>query len=205
MKYGYVRVSSKDQNEARQIKQMRDAGVEAGNIFLDKQSGKDFNREQYQSMLQALRPGDEVYFTSLDRMGRNYTEIVSEWSKITKELEADIVILDMPLLDTRQSKDLTGRLISDIVLQLLSYVAQSEREHIRQRQAEGIAIAKAAGKYHGRKPIEIDKGAFEHEYGKVVRGECTARAAMAELGLKPNTFYKAVQNFKEKSGPWQPA
>ena len=202
MIYGYIRVSSKDQNEARQIKQMRDLGIEEKNIFIDKQSGKDFNREHYQELIGLLREGDVVNVPTIDRLGRNYEEILEQWSIITKQLKADIVVLDMPLLDTRNDKDLTGTLISDIVLQLLSYVAEKERESIRTRQAEGIAIAKAQGKYQGRKPIQVDKAEFEKVYAEVIRGERTNRYAMQKLGLKPNTYYKAVNEYKTKTGQW---
>lgn len=200
--FGYIRVSSKDQNEARQIEKMKDHGIDERHIFIDKESGKDFNREQYKAMVTMLRDGDVVYVSSIDRLGRNYNEILTQWSLITKEKQADIVVLDMPLLDTRNDRDLTGTLISDIVLQLLSYVAQKERENIRTRQAEGIAIAKANGMYKGRKPIEIDKSKFEAIYGEVVRGERTNRYAMQKLGLKPNTYYRFVKEFKTKTGTW---
>lgn len=200
--FGYIRVSSKDQNEARQIEKMKEIGIDERHIFIDKESGKDFNREQYHAMVTMLRDGDVVYVPSIDRLGRNYNEILTQWSLITKEKQADIVVLDMPLLDTRNDRDLTGTLISDIVLQLLSYVAQKERENIRTRQAEGIAIAKANGVYKGRKPIEIDRSKFEAIYGEVLRGERTNRYAMQKLGLKPNTYYRFVKEFKTKTGTW---
>lgn len=200
--FGYVRVSSKDQNEARQLKEMQELGIPERNIFVDKQSGKDFNRVQYQTMLNMFREGDVLYVHSIDRLGRNYSEILREWAFITKEKKVDIVVLDMPLLDTRKDKDLTGVLISDIVLQLLSYVAEKERDNIRARQAEGIAIAKAAGKYAGRKPISINKYEFEQVYGEVTRGERTNRYAMNKLGLKAGTYYKFVSEFKNKTGLW---
>ena len=199
---GYARVSTKDQNEARQIEELKKLGIDEGHIFVDKESGKDFNREKYNSMVGMLREGDLVYVTSLDRLGRNYKEIGEQWEHITKVIKADIVVMDMPILDTRNRNDLTGELITDIVLKLLSYVAHKERDSIRQRQAEGIAIAKAQGKYQGRKPIEIDKVAFEKIYAEVVRGERTNRYAMQKLGLKPNTYYKAVNEYKTKTGQW---
>lgn len=202
IKVGYVRVSSRDQNEARQIEQMKTIGIDERHIFVDKESGKDFNREQYKAMISMLREGDEVYFTSLDRMGRNYDEIAHEWERITKEIKANIIILDMPILDTREHKDLTGQLIADIVLKLLSYVAENERQKIRARQAEGIAIAKAEGKYTGRKPITVDKTMFEQWYGKVKRGECSARYAMSQLNLKTNTYYRFCHEFTERTGLW---
>ena len=149
-----------------------------------------------------LRDDDTVYVSSIDRIGRNYNEILEQGTTITKKKKADIVVLDMPILDTRNDRDLTGVLISDIVLQLLSYVAQKERENIRTRQAEGIAIAKANGVYKGRKPIEIDKDKFELVYGEVIRGEITNKYAMQKLGLKPNTYYRFVNEFKTRTGLW---
>ena len=143
--YGYIRVSTQEQNEARQLTAMRDFGVPEENIVVEKLSGRDFNRPRYRQLVRVLRAKDVLVVKSIDRLGRNYTEILDQWSFITKKREAAIVVLDMPLLDTRQSRDLTGTLISDIVLQLLSYVAQTERENIRQRQMEGIAAAKARG------------------------------------------------------------
>ena len=153
--YGYVRVSTKDQNEARQMIALQEFGVEAKNIYLDKQSGKDFDRPQYKRMLRRMRKGDTLVVKSIDRLGRNYEEIIEQWRTITKERELAIVVLDMPLLDTRKTGDLTSTLIADIVLQLLSYVAQTEREFIRQRQAEGIAAAKARGVRFGAAPKTI--------------------------------------------------
>lgn len=203
MEYAYIRVSSKDQNEARQIKQMRDLGIEEQNIFIDKQSGKDFEREKYQELFSILCDGDIMYIPSIDRLGRNYDEILEQWSIITKKLKADIVVLDMPLLDTRKDKDLTGVLISDIVLQLLSYVAQKERENIRSRQAEGIAIAKAQGKYKGKPPMKIDKELFEKLYGEVKRKERTATYAMGKLGVKRNTWYVLVNEYETRTGRFE--
>lgn len=200
--FGYVRVSSKDQNESRQIEQMRNLGIDERHIFIDKESGKNFEREKYKAMIAMLRKGDIVYVTSLDRLGRNYEEIKEQWNIITKEIEAQIVVLDMPLLDTRKDRDLTSTLIADIVLELLSYVAQKERESIRARQAEGIAIAKAKGLYKGRKPISIDKAQFELVYGEVLRGERTNKYAMQKLGLKPNTYYRFVTEYKTSTGAW---
>lgn len=201
--FGYVRVSSKDQNEARQIEKMRELGIDERHIFVDKKSGKNFDREQYKAMMTMLREGDLVYIASLDRLGRNYREMGQEWENITKVKKADIVVLDMAdILDTRKKTDLTGTLISDMVVRLLSYVAEKEREEIRIRQEEGIAIAKAAGKYTGRKAIEVDKEAFEKVYSEVVRGERTNRYAMQKLGLKPNTYYRVVNEYKTKTGQW---
>ena len=200
--FGYVRVSSKDQNESRQIEQLKGLGIDERHIFIDKESGKDFNRDQYKAMLSMLREGDLIYVTSLDRLGRDYKEIGEQWGVITQGKKADIVVLDMDILYTRNRNDLTGTLISDIVLKLLSYVAQKERESIRTRQAEGIAIAKAQGKYQGRKPIQIDKVAFEKLYGEVVRGERTNKYVMQKLGLKPNTYWKTVKEYQTKTGQW---
>lgn len=151
--YGYIRVSTREQNEARQVIALREFGMPEDCVFMDKQSGKDFQRPAYQTLLAALSPGDVLVVKSIDRLGRNYDEILEQWRLITKEKGAAIVVLDMPLLDTRNSRDLTGTLIADIVLQLLSYVAETERSFIRQRQAEGIAAAKARGVQFGRKPL----------------------------------------------------
>lgn len=201
--FGYARVSSEDQNEARQVEALKAVGIDERHIFIDKESGKDFNRDQYRAMVSMLREGDTVFVTSLDRLGRNYAEVPEQWRIITKEKKADIVVLDnQDLLDTRKKTDITGDLISDIVIRLLSYVAQKERESIKKRQAEGIAIAKAAGKYKGRKPIEVDKTKFEQVYGEVKRGERTNRYAMEKLGLKPNTYYRFVNEFNTRTGMW---
>ena len=154
MTYAYIRVSTRDQNEDRQLAALTNLGISEVNLFLDKQSGKDFNRPAYRKLIKKLKPGDLLIIKSIDRLGRNYEEILEQWRHITKDIQADIRVLDMPLLDTSNHRDLTGTLIADIVLQLLSYVAQSERENIRQRQAEGIAAAKARGVKFGaeRKP-----------------------------------------------------
>lgn len=200
--FGYVRVSANDQNEARQVEQLKNIGIDDRYIFIDKVSGKDFIREQYKAMCAMLREGDTVYIASLDRLGRNYREILNQWTIITKEKGADIVILDMPILDTRNNHDLTGTLISDIVLQLLSYVAERERINIRERQREGIEIAKKNGVYKGRKPLEYDKYAFAALYEEVKRGERTNKYAMEKLGMKPTTYYKAAKDYKNKTGPF---
>ena len=187
--YGYIRVSTKEQNEERQLVAMREFGVTADHIFLDKQSGKDFDRPGYRRLVQTLKAGDTLVIKSIDRLGRNYEEILEQWRLLTKEKQAAIVVLDMPLLDTRQGRDLTGVLIADIVLQLLSYVAQTEREFNRQRQAEGIAAAKARGVHFGR--------SFKtrgENYGSVMaawkRGELSDRAAARELGVAHGTFQR---------------
>ena len=187
MIYGYVRVSTRDQNEARQIDAMKEFGVDK--IYMDKQSGKDFNRPQYMEMVNGLNEGDVLVLHSIDRLGRNYDEILEQWRIITKEKRAQVVVLDMPLLDTRQGRDLTGTLIADIVLQLLSYVAQKEREFIRKRQAEGIAAKKARGDWddYGRPRKEIENLAAYRE--KVVAGEMTVTAVCKELGICRATWY----------------
>jgi len=201
--FGYARVSSKDQNPDRQIEAFKGIGIDERDIFLDKESGKDFNRDSYQTMIRVLRDGDVVFVTSIDRLGRDYNEISKQWATITQEIKADIVVMDMPLLDTRnKDKDLTGQLIGDIVLKLLSYVAEVERRDIKERQRQGIEEAKKRGVYTGRKPIDIDIKAFENVYGEVVRKERTNRYAMQKLGLKPNTYYKAVEEFKTRTGRW---
>ena len=188
-RYGYVRVSSKDQNETRQILAMQEFGIEKTDIFLDKQSGKDFDRPQYKRLLRKLKPDDTVVIKSIDRLGRNYQEILNQWRIITKEKKAAIVVLDMPLLDTRQGRDLTGTLIADIVLQLLSYVAEMERSYIKQRQAEGIAAAKLRGVKFGAPPKE--RTALYYELlSQWQEGMVTARAAASKLGIHHKTFLR---------------
>lgn len=187
--YGYVRVSTKEQNDDRQRIAMQAFGVLEKNIYLDKQSGKNFERPAYRRLMKKLKPGDTLVIKSIDRLGRNYNEILEQWRFITKEKGVGVVVLDMPLLDTRQGRDLTGTLIADIVLQLLSYVAETERQFIRQRQAEGIAAAKARGVHFGRRPM-----ARPAEYAAVTQrwknGELSARAAAAQLGVAHKTFLK---------------
>ena len=161
MDYGYIRVSTKEQNTDRQMVALQACGIPPNRIYIDKQSGKDFDRPQYRRLLRRLKPNDALIVKSIDRLGRNYNEILEQWRLITKEKHADIVVLDMPLLDTRAHKDLTGTLIADIFLQLLSYVAQTEREFIRQRQAEGIAAAKARGVRFGRPCLPVAEGFAE--------------------------------------------
>lgn len=187
MIYGYVRVSTREQNEARQVDAMKEFGVDR--IYMDKQSGKDFNRPQYMEMVDELNDNDVLVLHSIDRLGRNYDEILEQWRVITKEKRAQVVVLDMPLLDTRQGRDLTGTLIADIVLQLLSYVAQKEREFIRKRQAEGIAAKKARGDWddYGRPRKEIENLAEYRE--KVASGEMTVTAVCKELGICRSTWY----------------
>lgn len=192
MKIGYVRVSTVDQNEARQIEAMKTDGVEK--IYMDKKSGKDFNRPEYQKMISEMRKGDVLVIHSIDRLGRNYDEITEEWRKITKEIGADIIVQDMPLLDTTLNRDLTGKLIADIVLQVFSYVAQRERESIRQRQREGIEIAKAQGKYKGRVKKEIDKELFENTKTRWQSGEITKVQFAEIMGISRGTLYKLLED-----------
>lgn len=187
--YGYVRVSTQVQNEARQLDAMRAFGVPEENIVIEKQSGKDFRRPRYQRLIGALRQADVLVVKSIDRLGRNYDEILEQWRILTKEKQVAIVVLDMPLLDTRQGRDLTGVLIADIVLQLLSYVAQTEREFNHQRQAEGIAAAKAKGVHFGRKFKDRGKN-YESVMATWRRGEISGRAAAKELGVAHGTFQR---------------
>lgn len=189
MTYGYVRVSSRDQNEDRQIIAMREFGVDDKQIYLDKQSGKDFERPQYRKLMRKIKNGDTLVIKSIDRLGRNYDEILVQWRTITKQKKAAIVVLDMPLLDTRQNRDLTGTLIADIVLQLLSYVAQTEREFIKQRQKEGIAAAKARGVHFGRTPMERPA---EYDALRILwlQGGISAREAGRQLNVTHKTFLR---------------
>ena len=186
--YGYVRVSTKEQNEDRQVIALMDYSVKKENIFIDKLSGKDFNRPQYQRMLAVLSPGDTLIFKSLDRLGRNYEEIIENWRIITKELRVFVVVLDMPLLDTRQTdRNLTGVFIADLVLQILSYVAQLEREFNHQRQTEGIAAAKARGIRFGRPPLTPPE-AFHTLFDAWHNQTISARYAARQLNIAPQTF-----------------
>ena len=188
--YGYARVSSTDQNEERQFIALREKGVDDKNIYMDKQSGKDFERPAYQKLIARLCKGDLLVIKSIDRLGRNYDEILKQWRLITKEIQADVLVVDMPLLDTRtQGRDLTGTFIADLVLQILSYVAQTEREAIKQRQAEGIAAAKARGVKFGRKPIELPPE-FETVCMAHSHGELSVRAAAHQLGISKTTFQR---------------
>ena len=191
--YGYVRVSTKEQNEARQVIAMHEFGVDEQNVFIEKQSGKDFNRPKYKRLLRKLKAGDTLVIKSIDRLGRNYDEIIDQWRIITKEKQAAIVVLDMPLLDTRQGRDLTGTLIADIVLQLLSYVAQTEREFIKRRQAEGIAAAKARGVKFGRPPRPLPDNFYEvHKAWRDKK--LTLKEAAETCDLPVGTFYgKSIQ------------
>lgn len=189
--YGYIRVSSKDQNEERQVIALREAGVCTENIYLDAQSGKDFDRPQYKRLVRKLKANDLLVLQSIDRLGRNYEEILEQWRVLTKERGADIVVLDMPLLDTRCGKDLMGTFIADLVLQILSFVAQSERESIKKRQAEGIAAAQARGVAFGR-PSQPLPDNFQAVYQRWKAGEITGAAAARECGMPLATFrYRA--------------
>lgn len=190
--YGYVRVSSRDQNEDRQLVALRELSVPEKNIFADKQSGKDFERPMYKRLVRRLKPDDLVYVKSIDRLGRNYEEIQNQWRFLTKERKVDIVVLDMPLLDTRRGKDLMGTFLSDIVLQVLSFVAENERTSIKQRQAEGIAAAKARGVQFGRKPRPLPEN-FHAVYQQWTAGQITGKNAAKICGLPYSTFrYRAV-------------
>lgn len=193
--YGYVRVSSREQNEDRQLDALRGMEIEERNIFIDKQSGKDFERPQYKRLVRKVRREDLICIKSIDRLGRNYTEIQEQWRYLTKEKGADIVVLDMPLLDTRRGKDLMGTFLSDIVLQVLSFAAENERTNIRQRQAEGIAAAKARGVRFGRPQIIMPE-----YFGKTVRSwerkEITVEEAVRRCGVSESTFYRRLREYR---------
>ncbi len=193
--YGYVRVSSRDQNEDRQLDALRGMEIEERNIFIDKQSGKDFERPQYKRLVRKVRREDLICIKSIDRLGRNYSEIQEQWRYLTKEKGADIVVLDMPLLDTRRGKDLMGTFLSGIVLQVLSFAAENERTNIRQRQAEGIAAAKARGVRFGRPQIIMPE-----YFGKTVRSwerkEITVEEAIRRCGVSESTFYRRLREYR---------
>ena len=185
--YGYVRVSSVEQNEDRQLIALENVGIAKRNIFTDKQSGKDFEREQYKRLLKKLKPGDLLYILSIDRLGRNYIEIQEQWRVLTKEKGIDIGVIDMPILDTRKGKDLLGTFIADLVLQILSFVAQTERENIRSRQAQGIAAAKKRGVKFGRPKKELPAN-FKNVVEKWQCKELSGRQAAKECGMPLSTF-----------------
>ena len=190
--YGYIRVSSRDQNEDRQLIAMREIDVPEKNIYTDKQSGKDFERPQYKKLVRKLKRDDLLYIKSIDRLGRNYEEIQNQWRFLTKDKGVDICVIDMPLLDTRRGKDLVGTFLSDIVLQVLSFVAENERVNIRQRQAEGIAAAKARGVRFGRPPRSLPEG-YHCAYQRWKAGKITGTAAARECGMPLSTFrYRAA-------------
>ena len=196
--YGYIRVSSKDQKEDRQQIALKEVDVERQNIYVDKQSGKDFNRPQYKKMLRKLKKDDLLYIKSIDRLGRNYEEILQQWRILTKEKGGDIVVLDMPLLDTRRGKDLMGTFLSDIVLQVLSFVAENERTNIKQRQAEGIAAAKAQGIKFGRPPLPLPDNFYEVH--KAWRSKKIILKQAAEACNMPvGTFYGKARKFENEA------
>lgn len=195
--FAYCRVSSNDQNEDRQVQAMLELGIMERDIFVDKQSGKNFERPKYQALKEQLRKGDVLVIKSIDRLGRNYKQICEEWREITGELGANIKVLDLPLLDTTRTDGLIGQVISDIVLQLLGYVAEQERAFIRQRQAEGIACAKAKGKKLGRPAVQFPKN-WDEVYAIWQDEKITAREAMKRLGMKPTSFYKLVKSYSKK-------
>jgi len=191
--YGYIRVSTKEQNEDRQLIALLESGVKECDIFLDKLSGKDFNRPAYKRLVKTIKPGDTLIIKSIDRLGRDYDEIIEQWRVITKEKQASIAVLDMPLLDTRQqARDITGIFIADLVLQILSYVAQIEREFNHQRQAEGIAVAKAKGVKFGRPAKEMPEG-FLQAQAAWKKGDISAREAARRLGVNHMTFLSWVK------------
>ena len=193
--YGYIRVSSKDQKEDRQQIALNEVGVNLQNIYVDKQSGKDFNRPKYKKMLRKLKKDDLLYIKSIDRLGRNYEEILQQWRILTKEKGVDIVVLDMPLLDTRRGKDLMGKFLSDIVLQVLSFVAENERTNIKQRQAERIAVAKAQGIKFGRPPLPLPDNFYEvHKAWRSKK--ITLKQAAEACNMPVGTFYGKARKFE---------
>ena len=194
--YGYIRVSTREQNEGRQAIAMQELSIPEENVFLDKQSGKDFRRPQYQRLVKKLKPDDLLYIKSIDRLGRNYGEILEQWRMLTKEKRIDIVVLDMPLLDTRRGKDLMGTFLSDIVLQVLSFVAENERASIRQRQAEGIAAAKARGVRFGRPPRPLPEN-YHSAYQRWKAGTITGTAAAKECGMPLSTFRYRAETYEK--------
>lgn len=193
--YGYIRVSTREQNEDRQLLALRKLRIPEARIYMDKQSGKDFERPQYKKLLRKLKKDDLLYVKSIDRLGRNYEEILQQWRILTKEKGIDIVVLDMPLLDTRRGKDLMGTFLSDIVLQVLSFVAENERTNIRQRQAEGIAAAKARGVRFGRPPKPLPDQ-FPTVYNRWRQGSITGTAAAKECGMPLATFRYKAERYK---------
>lgn len=201
-KYGYIRVSSKDQNPSRQYEALVDYGVKAKNIFVDRISGKDFNRPEYKRLLSMLRESDVIVIKSIDRLGRNYEEIIEQWRYLCREKHIDIEVIEFPLLNTNQSRDgLTGVFISDITLQILAYLAQSERDFIKQRQAEGILIAKSKGVHFGAEKKDIPDS-FEHYYRMWLEGKISSRKAAKKVGISHSTFYRRCKEkrvFEESS------
>lgn len=195
MEYGYIRVSTLEQNEERQLVAMAEQGVPRKNLFVDKQSGKDFARPQYKKLVKKLRRGDLLYILSIDRLGRNYEEIQRQWRILTRDIGVDISVIDMPLLDTRGGKDLMGTFIADLVLQILSFVAQTERENIRKRQAQGIAAAKARGVKFGR-PAKETPGDFEEIVEDWEAKHITLKEALRRCDMSESTFYRRVREFR---------
>ena len=193
--YGYIRVSTREQNEDRQVIALREVGVPERNVYIDKQSGKDFKRPQYKKLLRKMKKDDLLYIKSIDRLGRNYAEILEQWRMLTKDKGIDIVVLDMPLLDTRRGKDLMGTFLSDIVLQVLSFVAENERTNIRQRQAEGIAAAKAKGIKFGRPPLPLPDNFYEvHKAWRSKK--MTLKQAAEACNMPVGTFYGKARKFE---------
>ncbi len=197
--YGYVRVSTREQNEDRQMVALNEAQVPEKNIYMDKQSGKDFNRPMYRQLLKKLREDDLLYIKSIDRLGRNYEEVLEQWRLLTKEKKIDIVVIDMPLLDTRRGKDLMGTFLSDIVLQVLSFVAENERKNIRQRQREGIDAAKNRGVQFGRPQVPLPDN-FVQIYNRWVVGEIGGREAAELCGMPITSFYRKANKRREEHG-----
>ena len=197
--YGYVRVSSKEQNEDRQLITMKEMGVPEENIYVDKQSGKDFNRPEYRKLIKKIRKGDVLYIKSIDRFGRNYNEIMEQWRVITKVKEADIVVMDMPLLDTRSERNLMGTFVSDLVLQILSFVAENERRNIKQRQSEGIAAARVRGVKFGR-TSNVTRNEFLEIYRKWIEKEIDAKTAAKFSKVSLTTFYRKGKRIRKEMG-----
>ena len=196
--YGYIRVSSTDQNEDRQLRALNQKNIEKRKIYIDKQSGKDFNRPSYKRLIRKLDEGDLLYILSIDRLGRNYEEIQNQWRVITKEIGADICVIDMPLLDTRRGKDLMGTFIADLVLQILSFVAQSERENIKKRQAQGIAAAKARGVRFGRPEKELPED-FPAIVKKWETKQITFSEVLKQCEMSESTFYRRLREYRLKT------
>ncbi len=197
--YGYIRVSSTDQNEDRQRIALGKQKIDPKNLYIDKQSGKDFHRPEYRKLVKKLKPGDLLFVLSIDRLGRNYTEILEQWRILTKEKSIDICVLDMPLLDTRHGKDLMGTFIADLVLQILSFVAQNERENIRKRQEQGIAAAKERGVKFGRPALSMPS-----DFGRIVQAWESKRlpleSALAQCSMSQSTFYRRVKEYRGQKG-----
>ncbi len=200
--YGYVRISGTDQNEDRQMEAMRKKGVEESHIYVDKQSGRDFNRPGYLKMMGRLKEGDLLYVLSIDRLGRNYREVQEQWRVLTKEMGVDICVIDMPLLDTRNGKDLMGTFIADLVLQILSFVAESERDNIRKRQEQGIAVAKAKGVKFGRPRVQVPR-----EFPEIVdeweRKEISFGEVLKRCGMSQATFYRKLKGYRLEIKDWR--